>query len=133
MQIEQNEMEIRLQASMERLESAAGLLERTVAWLEARDQSSLEKVTAAIEERPQEELTRKLAEAERQIAELKAAAAVQSARRTIPGATTQLLAKQGIASLDSLEAGAVDAALQGLSIEQRIAVKSQLLRAGALI
>jgi hypothetical protein len=42
-----------------------------------------------------------------------------------------LLAKQGV-QLDSLEAGAIDAALTSLSIEQRIAVKAQLLRAGLL-
>ena len=40
-----------------------------------------------------------------------------------------LLAKQGVA-VESLEAGALDAALAPLSIEQRIAVKSQLMRAG---
>jgi hypothetical protein len=31
-----------------------------------------------------------------------------------------------------MEAGALDAALTGLSLEQRIAVKSQLLRAGVV-
>jgi hypothetical protein len=49
---------------------------------------------------------------------------------------TTLLAKQGV-TLDSLEpgslqAGSLDAALSSLSLEQRIAVKSQLLRAGLL-
>ena len=43
-----------------------------------------------------------------------------------------LLAKQGIATLDSVEAGTIDTALNGLSIEQRIAVKSHLHRAGFL-
>ena len=56
----------------------------------------------------------------------------RSARKTLPAATTQLLAKQGISMLDSVEAGALDAALTGLSLEQRIAVKAQLLRAGLL-
>ena len=42
---------------------------------------------------------------------------------------TNLLAKQGV-TVDSLEAGALDAALVSLSVEQRIAVKSQLMRAG---
>ena len=42
-----------------------------------------------------------------------------------------LLAKQGVA-LESLEAGALDAALVSLSLEQRIAVKAQLLRAGVI-
>jgi hypothetical protein len=42
-----------------------------------------------------------------------------------------MLGKQGLA-IDSLEAGALDAALGSLSIEQRIAVKAQLMRAGVL-
>ncbi len=46
---------------------------------------------------------------------------------------TTLLAKQGVTlEAASLEAGALDAALSSLSLEQRIAVKSQLLRAGLL-
>jgi hypothetical protein len=44
---------------------------------------------------------------------------------------TTLLAKQGV-TIDTIEAGALDAALASLSIEQRIAVKAQLLRAGLL-
>jgi hypothetical protein len=83
------------------------------------------------------ELERKLEAAERQIAELRAQGAEltersSAARKTLPAATTQLLAKQGITTLDAIEAGAVDAALTGLNLEQRIAVKAQLLRAGLL-
>jgi len=75
----------------------------------------------------------KLAAAERELAELKAAAAqnvLSPLRRTLPSATSEMLAKHGIG-----EAGGcatLDAALAGLSLEQRIAVKSQLLRAGAI-
>jgi hypothetical protein len=79
------------------------------------------------------ELERRLAQAEQQIAELRAQESkAASIRKTLPATTTQLLAKQGITALDSIEAGALDAALTGLSLEQRIAVKAQLLRAGAL-
>ncbi|HWF66421.1 MAG TPA: hypothetical protein VN670_03905 [Acidobacteriaceae bacterium] len=53
-------------------------------------------------------------------------------RKTMTAAAVSLLAKQGISNLDSIEAGSLDAALGALSIEQRIAVKSQLLRAGLL-
>jgi len=42
-----------------------------------------------------------------------------------------MLAKQGV-TVDPMEAGAVDAALVSLSVEQRIAVKAQLMRAGLL-
>ncbi|MDE1176729.1 MAG: hypothetical protein PW789_08975 [Edaphobacter sp.] len=64
---------------------------------------------------------------------------VTNSRKTLPTATTTLLAKQGVsveAAMASVEAGALDGALDQalapLSIEQRIAVKSQLLRAGLL-
>ncbi len=133
-----------LMDSVERLNAAVGLLEKTVLWMEEREASmtgEVKKISAAIEsERPriEEELRQKLEAAEQQIAELKAQAAAPaaravSARQTIPSTTSQLLAKQGISTLDSVEAGALDAALNGLSIEQRIAVKSQLLRAGVLV
>ncbi|TCK71982.1 hypothetical protein [Acidipila rosea] len=133
-----------LMDSVERLNAAVGLLEKTVLWMEEREASmtgEVKKISAAIEsERPriEEELRQKLEAAEQQIAELKAQAAAPaaravSARQTIPSTTAQLLAKQGISTLDSVEAGALDAALNGLSIEQRIAVKSQLMRAGVLV
>jgi hypothetical protein len=87
---------------------------------------------AAVTEREQE-LERRLARAEQQISELRAQESKgASARKTLPATTTQLLAKQGITSVESMEAGALDAALAGLSLEQRIAVKSQLLRAGVV-
>jgi hypothetical protein len=44
--------------------------------------------------------------------------------------TVNLLAKHGLTAGAELNAGALDAALTSLSIEQRIAVKSELLRAG---
>jgi hypothetical protein len=80
------------------------------------------------------ELEEKLAAAESKIAELQARESDQFSnpgRRTLPSSMTSLLAKQGVA-LESLEAGALDAALVSLSLEQRIAVKAQLMRAGLL-
>lgn len=81
-----------------------------------------------------QELERKLHEASAQIAELRAQSGVstRSGRKTVTAATVSLLAKQGISNLDSIEAASLDSALTALSIEQRIAVKSQLLRAGLL-
>ncbi len=133
--------------SVERLAAAAALLERTVAWMEERHASmtgDVAKIVATVEHAENSlqggdryaELERKLRDAEQQIAEMKAQAAVTSpafARKTLPAATTQLLAKQGIHSVDSIEAGTLDTALAGLSLEQRIAVKAQLIRTGALL
>jgi hypothetical protein len=62
--------------------------------------------------------------------------AAQAARKTVPPQVMTLLAKAGV-STDWLGGGrvelpALDKALEGLPLEQRIAVKSQLARAGAL-
>lgn len=135
MEIEANNMLI---ASVERLNAAASLLERMAAQMEERGAMATEvqKITAevdggAVAQEREMELERRLAQAEQQIADMRAQEAKSaSTRKTLPATTTQLLAKQGITSLDSIEAGALDAALTGLSLEQRIAVKSQLLRAG---
>ena len=127
--------------SIDRLSSAASLLERTVAWLEQREPvtaGAVEKMTAAVESQSEllqreRVLLQKLEAAEQQIAELRAQGSRSAmARQTLAASTTQLLAKQGLSTLDSIQAGALDAALTGLSLEQRIAVKAQLLRAGIL-
>ena len=60
-----------------------------------------------------------------------APAALNPMRRTVPAATSEMLAKHGI-SEGPVDVRTLDAALAGLSLEQRIAVKSQLLRAGAI-
>ncbi|HEY3707520.1 MAG TPA: hypothetical protein VGL22_20835 [Terracidiphilus sp.] len=129
----------------ERLEHAATLLERTLGWIEERQAAitgEVEKISATVEQsRREEELEHKLAAAEREIADLKAAAAGASStatvsappagRKTLPASTADMLAKRGIGD-GPVDVRNLDAALGGLSLEQRIAVKSQLLRAGAL-
>jgi cell division protein ZapA (FtsZ GTPase activity inhibitor) len=145
MELNANDFTGSMSESIDRLSTAAALLERTVSWLEQRESAmsgDVQKIVAAVEggsemSRREQELARRLEAAEQQIAELKAQAVSaptrQSERKTVPAATTQLLAKQGITTIDSIEAGALDAALTGLSLEQRIAVKAQLIRAGSLV
>jgi len=129
---------------VERLEAAATLLERTLGWLEDRQRvlsCEVEKISATVEtSRREEELVAKLETVERELAELKAAAAtemggfpkaLQTLRRTLPSATAEMLAKHGVGE-GAVDVRALDAALVGLSLEQRIAVKSQLRRAGAM-
>lgn len=129
-------MEINDNAMMDRLEAATSLLERTLALLEDRQSAGeVEKISATIEQtRREAELQEKLAAAEREIAELKASAAqsvLSPLRKTVPASTSEMLAKHGI-SEGPVDVRTLDAALAGLSLEQRIAVKSQLLRAGAI-
>lgn len=124
-----------MQEGLDRMSAAAATMERTAELMAQAGEA--QKIVATAESERELELERKLEEAERKIAELRAqgvqiAEKASGVRKTLPAATTQLLAKQGITTLDSIEAGAVDAALTGLSLEQRIAVKAQLLRAGVL-
>lgn len=120
----------------ERLETATTLLERTLSWLEERQGAGeVARISATVEQSRREvELAEKLAAAEQEVAELKAAAApavLNTLRRTIPAATSEMLAKHGVGD-GPVDVRTLDAALAGLSLEQRIAVKSQLLRAGAI-
>ncbi len=120
----------------ERLEAATALLEKTLSWLEERQSvlsGEVERITATVEQsKREEELAEKLAAAERELAEVKAASAVLNPlRKTVPAATSEMLAKHGIAE-GPMDVRTLDAALAGLSLEQRIAVKSQLLRAGGI-
>ena len=125
----------------ERLEKAATLLERTLSWLEERTAAAntltgeVERISATVEQSRREvDLTEKLAAVERELAEMKAAATqnvLNPLRRTMPAATSEMLAKHGIGE-GPVDVRALDAALSGLSLEQRIAVKTQLLRAGAI-
>jgi hypothetical protein len=134
------------QAIAERLEAAATQLERVLGWLEQRVAAANQlagevgKISATVEPAPgnadrrESELAGKLAAAERELAELKAAAApslLNTLRKTVPASTSEMLAKHGIAE-GPVDVRTLDAALAGLSLEQRIAVKSQLLRAGAI-
>jgi hypothetical protein len=133
MDMDNHEVEI-----AERLEAATALLERALSWLEERQSTlagEVEKISATVEQsRREAELAEKLASVERELAELKATASareVSSVRRTMPAGTAELLAKRGIGD-GPVDVHTLDAALAGLSLEQRIAVKTQLLRAGAI-
>jgi roadblock/LC7 domain-containing protein len=132
------EMMDELQMQIDRVAGVAEQLEKLISRqsaMAADGETSLGRIVAMVEataeSRREAELVERLAEAERTIAELRASAvaASGSARRTLP---VSLLAKQEgsgeFAAASSL--AAVDAALVSLSPEQRIAVKSQLMRAG---
>ena len=123
---------------VERLEAATTALEKTLSWLEERQgelSGEVERISATVEQsRRETELAEKLAAMERELAEVKAAStqnALNPLRRTMPAATAEMLAKHGIGD-GPVDVRSLDAALSGLSLEQRIAVKTQLLRAGAI-
>jgi septal ring factor EnvC (AmiA/AmiB activator) len=95
----------------------------------------VEKISATVDQsRREAELAEKLAATERELAELKAGTAqnvLSPLRRTLPSTTSEMLAKHGIGE-GPVDVRTLDVALAGLSLEQRIAVKTQLQRAGAI-
>ena len=101
---------------------------------EAAISGEVERISATVEQsRRESELTERLAVVEHELAELKAASSTiaNPLRRTIPASTSEMLAKHGIGD-GPVDVRTLDAALAGLSLEQRIAVKTQLLRASAI-
>jgi hypothetical protein len=128
----------RLEAVAEALEQAASrLVERQVA-LAAEAEEHVGRIVATVETAREAELERRLAEAEARIVELTASTAPQElGRKTLPVGMASMLAKQGVtlelgAAGASIDAASLDGALSSLGIEQRIAVKSELRRAGLL-
>lgn len=121
---------------MERLLRATESLERTAESLRERGlavtaeaQESVARIVATVESAREIELEERLEEAGRTIAALRAEAT--AGRKTVAAGSMPMVAKGGL-PVEGIEAGAIDAALVSLSIEQRIAVKSELLRAGLL-
>ncbi len=92
----------------------------------ALEQPSTVELEASLENAclREQQLAQRLAEAEQTIATLKAG----SGRKTLAGTTASLATKEGVA----VEAGALDTALRSLSLEQRIAVKAEMIRSGLL-
>ncbi len=133
------EMKDDLGMTVDRLAAAASLLEQAVERLSQRHsafsedaEASIGRIVATVEAHREAELEQKLVAAELKITELQARNennVTAMSRKTLPTAVTNFLAKQGL-TVDSLEAGSLDAALVSLSLEQRIAVKSQLMRVG---
>ncbi len=77
-------------------------------------------------------LQAKVAELEKANHDLKAQSAT-ARRKTLSPIVSALLAKEGVEGDALIETPIVEKALAGLSIEQRIAVKAELARAGILV
>lgn len=133
-----------LAASAERLAAAADAIEAVLARIEASQQTLNEKVDriiAAIEEtatREREQLQDgemgaaqgRVAELQRENEDLKAQAS-RLARKTLSPLVSGLLSKNSVEeTATTVQAGTLDKALATLSLEQRIAVKAELARAG---
>ena len=126
---------------------AANLAEATQAMAEALHNinaqfeglhAKIDRIVAAVEgddtgtQAEDSSLQQKLASTEKANSDLKAQAA-QARRKTLSPLVTTLLAKEGVEGDALIETPVLEKALGGLSIEQRIAVKAELARAGVLV
>lgn len=126
-------------ATAGRLASAAEVLEKALGRLDAQQQAlnaQVDRIVAAVDENETEsrrQLGTRVAELERTNADLKAEIARHAAtRKTLPPLVTALLAKTGIEGQEKIDVATLDKALALLTVDQRIAVKAQMARAGII-
>jgi ABC-type transporter Mla subunit MlaD len=132
-----------LMATAERLANAAESLDRVLGRLDAQQDAlntKVDRIAAAVEEQPgisargegARQLQERVAELEKSNTDLKAQAA-RAARKTLPPLVSAILAKScDEGGSEKLDKSVLDKTLQSLSVEQRIAVKSELARAGII-
>ena len=126
-------------ASAERLASAAESLEKAVGRLDAQQQAlnaQVDRIVAAVDENETDSrrrLAAQVAELERTNSDLKAEIGRHAgARKTLPPLVTALLAKTGIEGQEKIDMPTLDKALAMLTVDQRIAVKAEMARAGII-
>lgn len=117
--------ERKMEEMAERMVTAAEAMSAVVERLQAQMDEKIERIVAAVEDAS---LEKRVAELEAENTQLRRA----SARKTVPATVTQMLAKNGVEVRDEMDAAALDASLTALSVEQRIAVKSQMAKAGLI-
>lgn len=123
------------------LSSAAQALERVIGKLEAQYEAlnqKIDRIIATVEKQAgeksgeaevaasaQAEQVTRLAKENRELRQ-------RTGRKTLPSVVNTLLAKSGVGEGVQVELGTLDRALGALTIEQRIAVKAELARAGMI-
>jgi predicted RNase H-like nuclease (RuvC/YqgF family) len=133
-----------LTATADRLAVAAEALNRVLDRLDAQQEAlnaKVDRIVAAVEEQRNDavrtddaasvtSLQSRVAELEKANQELKAQSA-RMARKTLSPLVSALLGKNSDAT-DTVDSAALDKTLQALSVEQRIAVKAEMARAGII-
>ncbi len=138
------EMTQQLVATADRLATAAETLDRALERLDAQQEAlnaKVDRIVAAVEDRPHIEarheldragkLEQRIAELEKTNNDLKAQAA-RMARKTLSPLVTALLSKSNTEPGDRFDPATLDKTMQSLSVEQRIAVKAEMARAGMI-
>jgi predicted RNase H-like nuclease (RuvC/YqgF family) len=133
-------MDEQLTQAMERLAAATEALEGVLARLDAQQEaltSKVERIVATLDENSilhasheMQKLSSRVSELERENGELRAQASRLS-RKTLSPLTSALLSKT-TGDGATLDVAALDKALAPLSVEQRIAVKAEMARAGMI-
>jgi predicted RNase H-like nuclease (RuvC/YqgF family) len=134
-----------LTATADRLAKAAEALDRVLGKLDAQQEAlnaKVDLIVAAVEDKSEptaaeqvdaeanKKLEEQVAELERKNADLKAQGA-RLARKTLSPAVSAILAKN-TGEAEAFDASTLDKTLASLSVEQRIAVKAEMARAGIL-
>ena len=136
------EMVRQMMAAAERLANAAESLDRVLGRVDAQQEAlnaKVDRIVAAVDEHAYcgeqagdaRQLQERVAELEKSNADLKAQAA-RLTRKTLPPMVSAILAKSAGESDGRVDKEVLNKSLQSLSVEQRIAVKSELARAGMI-
>jgi predicted RNase H-like nuclease (RuvC/YqgF family) len=137
------EMVQQLMTTAERLANAAESLDRVLGRLDAQQEAlnaKVDRIVAAVDEQavhPREygdatrQLQERIAELEKSNSDLKAQTA-RAMRKTLPPMVSAILAKSADTGEGKIDKSVLDKTLQSLSVEQRIAVKAELARAGMI-
>lgn len=124
-----------LHETITRLAAAAEALERAAERLQGQHEeisARLDRIVAAVDESElRHELETRVSQLERENADLKASAA-RGQRKTLSPLATALLSKNGLEGQAQIDPAVLDKALAGLSVDQRIAVKAEMARAGVI-
>jgi polyhydroxyalkanoate synthesis regulator phasin len=141
-----HEMTEQLAATAGKLANAAETLDRVLGRLDAQQEAlnaKVDRIVAAVEERTNAKsdiaaesadatkLEKRVAELEKANTELKAQA-VRMGRKTLSPLASGILSKNFPEAGDKLDPATLSKTLQGLSVEQRIAVKAEMARAGMI-
>lgn len=127
----------RLAAAAEALDAAVARITERLEAQQAELGEQVARIVAVVDETAaaRQHLEARIAELERANTELRAEAAElreRAGRKTLPALASALLAKSGVELPAALDAAALDKALSALSVEQRIAVKAEMARAGMI-
>jgi hypothetical protein len=111
------------------LSSAAQALERVIGKLEAQYEAlnqKIDRIIAAVEKDPEQKPEAKPGK------DVSASAGEPGGRKTVAPLVSRLLAKSGVDESSAIDTGVLDKALSSLRVEQRMAVKAELARAGVI-